>query len=148
MKRTLFFVVALFLVSGLAWAGGESSGGAPVPTAEPLFAEGGGCTLPDLSGLSAEERMSAALAAGFQVSPTPAAIQACPVTFHCNSITNCAAGPVCGLADIGQCCNSGGGVILCCTSGTIKVQRCPCQCNGNPCAIQCVNSTDIRWGCS
>lgn len=145
MKRMLVFVAALFLVSGLAWAGGESSGGAPAT--DPLFAEGGGCMLPDLSGLSEEERMSAALAAGFQVTPTPAAYPACPVTFQCNSIGNCGIGPICSLTNIGACCTSGG-FNICCMQGTIRVRRCPCVCTGTICSTVCTNSDDVRWGCS
>lgn len=148
MKRVLVFVAALFLVSGLAWAGGESSGGAPIPASDPLFAEeGGGCTLPDLSGLPEEERMSAALAAGFQVSPTPAAYPICPVTFQCNSIGNCGIGPICSLTDIGPCCTSGG-FTICCTQGTFKVRRCPCVCTGTICSTVCTNSDDVRRTCS
>jgi hypothetical protein len=146
MKRTLVFIAALFLAGGLAWAGGESSGGAPAT--HPLFAEGGGCKLPDFTGLSPEQRTAAALAAGFQVSPTYASAPACPVTFNCNRIGNCAAGKLCTLGNIGPCCDAGGGNILCCANnGNIWVQQCPCVCTGFICSSLCESSTDVQWSC-
>lgn len=138
MKRTLVLIAVLLLTGIPAWA------------EEPAIVDagGGGCMLPDLASLTAEELPAAALAAGFQlVTSAAAAVPLCPVTFHCNSIGNCAAGPLCALSDIGQCCSSGG-FRLCCLSGTIKVTRCPCRCTSTLCSSQCVASDEVNWSCS
>jgi hypothetical protein len=141
MKRTPILFAALLLTAGLAWA-------AEPATHDDLFADsGGGCMLPDLAGLSQEQIAAAALQAGLQASPTEVQVPACPVKFDCSSIFNCGIG-VCAIADIGACCQTTGGPILCCISGTIKVRTCPCVCTGNPCSFTCVNSTDVKWRCS
>lgn len=150
MKRTLVVVAALLLTVGVAWAE-EPAADAPTPAAAPADAtfEGGGCVLPDLAGLSDEEIEQAALEAGLGIQPpAQAAAPACPVKFSCNSITNCGAGSLCSLSDIGPCCTTSSGLSLCCITGTIKVRRCPCVCTGNPCALSCVNSTDVKWRCA
>jgi hypothetical protein len=142
MRRPLLLVVSLFLTASLAWAG-------DVAPNDPLFAdEGGGCMLPDLAGLSPEQAAAAALQAGFQASPNEVQVPACPVKFDCTSIGNCAAGPICSLTDIGACCQTPSGPVLCCLSGTIKVRRCPCQCTGPACSLLCASSTDVRWRCA
>lgn len=142
MKHTLVVAAVLLLTCSLAWA--EE----PMPNDELFGDASGGCMLPDLAGLSPEQISAAALEAGFQVAPTNVQVPACPVTFHCNSITNCGIGPLCALRDIGPCCTTGGGLTLCCITGqSIQVSRCRCQCTGNPCAIQCPNSTEVNWGC-
>jgi hypothetical protein len=142
MKRTLSLVAVLLLTCSIAWA--EETASAPDPVAD----SGGGCMLPDLAGMSPEQITAAALEAGFQPAPNNVQVPVCPVTFHCNSITNCGIGPLCALGNLGQCCNAGGGLTLCCISGTIKVKTCPCRCTGNPCNIQCPNSNEVNWGCS
>ena len=142
MKRTLLLAAVLLLTCSLAWA-------EEAPPADALFADsGGGCRLPDLAGLSPEQAAAAALQAGLQTSFHEVQVPACPVKFDCGSIFNCGIGPLCSLTDIGACCQTSGGPILCCTNGTIKVRQCPCQCTGNPCAISCPNSTDVKWRCS
>lgn len=146
MKRMLVFVAALFLMSGLAWAGGESSGGAPA--IQSLLAEGGGCKLPNLAGLSPEQRAAAALGAGFQISPTTVSTPACPVTFNCNHLRGCAAGTVCSLGNIGPCCDAGGGDVICCANyGNIWVVDCACECTGFNCSPLCETSVDVQWSC-
>jgi hypothetical protein len=142
MKRTLLLLAALLLVPSLDWA--EE----PAPNDDLFANSGGGCMLPDLAGLSPEQIAAAALQAGLQAAPTAVQVPACPVKFDCGSIFNCGIGPLCSLTDIGACCQTSGGPILCCTNGTIKVRQCPCQCTGNPCAISCPNSTDVKWRCS
>jgi hypothetical protein len=141
MKRALVLVAVLLLPSSLAWAE------APAPEGDLFAAGGGGCMLPDLAGLSPDQIAAAALGAGFQVSPHNVDVPACPATFHCDSLTGCAAGPLCSITDIGQCCQAGDPV-LCCLSGTIKVQRCRCECTGPVCSVLCASSTDVRWRCS
>jgi len=154
VKKSLILVVALLLSAGLAWA--EE----PVPgTASPdvsflatvaapaeAAAQEGGCALPDLAGLSEDEKEAALLAAGFEPSPT-AAEWTCPVRFSCTSLTNCGIGPACGETDIGPCC-TGGGHTYCCLFGTIKVTTCPCKCTAPACASACVNSSNVQWSCS
>jgi len=149
MKRTLILAAILLLTAGLASADpADTLSVDPVPTLDEIFAadEGGGCELPDFSGMSEEEIAQAALEAGFGMEPIQAAVPACPNTFKCNSITNCAKGPICAITDIGQCCGRGG-LVLCCISGTIKVQTCPCQCTGTFCSLLCVSSNDVSFRC-
>lgn len=156
MKQTLILAAVMLATAGLAWAEAPTAAPAemalPAATADlapgPLFADGS-CEMPDLAGLSEEEIAAAAFAAGLDTSPTAAAAAppACPVAFQCNSITNCAAGPLCSVTDIGQCCTQGP-FTLCCISGTIKVSRCPCRCTAFACSLQCVSSTNVKWGCS
>lgn len=131
MKRMLVFVGALFLACGLAQAG-----------------QGGGCKLPDFTGLSADQRMAAALGAGFQLSPTSVSTPACPVTFNCNQLRGCSAGSVCSFGNIGPCCDPGGGTIICCESpGNIWVTDCACECTGPNCSPLCETSVDVQWSC-
>lgn len=143
MRLSLILAVALLLTAGVAWA--EEA--APAETLPVL--EGGGCVLPDLAGLSDDDAEEALREAGFD---TGAAIETaapmCPTRFSCSSIVNCGIGSLCSLTDIGPCCTTSGGLGLCCTSGTIKVRRCPCRCTGNPCNIVCPQSTDVKWSCS
>jgi len=119
----------------------------PVLAAEP--SAGGGCQLPNLTGLTADQIALAALEAGFMIdsAPTPAAVPPCPVTFHCNSIANCGAGTACTVTSLGACCQPATGPKLCCISGSITVTTCPCRCTANPCAIQCINSNELNWHC-
>jgi hypothetical protein len=145
MKRTLTFLVALLCTCSLAWAEGPLPDVAPVAEA----GAGGACVLPDLAGLSPDGIAAAALEAGLQIPANNAAAPLCPTIFKCNSIANCAAGPVCALGSIGPCCTTPSGLTICCTGGlNIWVKRCPCQCTGNPCAFQCVNSTDVTRFCA
>ena len=153
MKRLLILSSLFLLVVGPTWAADTVSDAAgAVPTAgdapflgAPDWAQDdGGCQLPDLAGLSEAEAKAQIEAAGLRV--TNAAAPACPVAFSCNSITNCAAGSPCSTADLGPCCTMGG-VGLCCATGTIKVRTCPCVCTGSLCALICVASNNVKWGC-
>jgi hypothetical protein len=141
MKACLILAVVLLLTPGLAAA--EEA--APA-TADPF--EGGGCVMPDLAGLSEDDATAALRSAGFDLSPIDAAAPACPITFSCNSITNCGIGMVCSITDIGPCCTTGGGLGLCCISGSIKVRQCPCTCTGSPCSVFCPQNTDVKWRCA
>ena len=142
MPRTLLLLVTLLLMASLAWAEG------PAPSVDLFANSGGGCMLPDLAGLSPEQLAAAALQAGFQASPAEVQVPACPVKFDCTSLFHCGVGPVCSITDIGACCQTSGGPIICCISGTIKVQQCPCKCTANPCLISCPSSTDVKWRCT
>ena len=151
MKKGLVLVAILFLISSLAWAEGTAGGAATPEAVNPAdsTAVAGGCTLPDFTGLSPDQRVAAALAAGLQVSGAVNKQTAmCPTVFHCDSITNCGIGLCSPPQDIGQCCNAGGGSILCCLNGTFKVQRCHCRCTANPCDLQCGTSTNVTLQCS
>jgi hypothetical protein len=153
MKRILVPVAVVLLTTGLAWAGDPA--GATVTPDEPLAPaapaevppEDGGCVLPDLAGLTAEDQDAAFREAGFVVATVDAAPPICPTPFSCSSITNCGAGPACSLTDLGPCCASPAG-IRCCPTGTIKVVRCPCQCTGNPCSFVCAGSNNVQTFCS
>lgn len=139
MKRTLMLLACLLVTCSIAWTEG--------PTAD--LGPAGACNLPDFAGLSPEEITAAALAAGFQVGATKAAAPLCPPVFRCNSIANCAAGPLCSLGSIGPCCTAPSGLTICCTGGlNIWVQQCPCQCVGNPCSFQCVGSSNLTRFCA
>lgn len=140
MKASLILAVVLLLTPGLA----PAEEAAPA-TADPF--EGGGCVLPDLAGLSDDQAVATLRGAGFDLAPIGTAAAACPTTFMCSSMTNCGIGALCSVTDIGQCCTSGGGIGVCCVSGTIKVRQCPCVCTGNPCNVLCPQSTDVRWRC-
>src|SRR5436309_12935622 len=114
MKRALFLVAVLLLMSNLAWA--QAAGTAQASAADPRA--GGNCQLPDLAGLSPGQRAAAALSAGLQVTYVDSpAVPACPVTFQCNSIAGCARGMVCSATFLGPCCSIGGGGVLCCANG-------------------------------
>jgi hypothetical protein len=149
MKKTLVLVAILLLSGSLAWAEGLGAAAAPEAVGQVNSSPAGeGCTLPDFAGLSEDQRLAAALAAGFQIDGAiNRQVPICPTVFHCNSITNCGAGAPCSTTDIGQCCDPGGGGFICCASGTIKVRSCPCVCIGSPCAIQCTTSTDVTMHC-
>ena len=140
MKRSLFLVAALLLLSNLAWA--QAAG----TVADPRV--GGNCQLPDLAGLASGQLPAAAINAGLQMifvdSP---AIPACPETFYCNSISGCGPGPVCFETLLGPCCSTGGEA-LCCLSGNIIVVRCPCKCTGPLCSAACAASTNVTLDCS
>lgn len=141
-KRPFLLLAALLLMASLAWAEEPASSDA-------FFADsGGGCMLPDLSGMSAEQIAAASLQAGFQVAPNEVQVPACPVKFDCDSLAGCDVGPICAVSDIGQCCQTSGGPILCCIDGTIKVRRCPCECTGPVCSVLCASSTDVKFRCS
>lgn len=151
MRAYAILAVALLLTAGVAWAD-EASPDPVAPTSQELVYEdsaldGGGCMLPDLSGLSDQEATRALEDAGFDVSAVQTAAQACPTTFMCTSITNCGITGTCTVTDIGPCCTTSSGLGLCCITGTIKVRTCPCGCTGNPCNILCPQSTDVRWRC-
>lgn len=152
MKQASICVFVLLLTAGLAWAEEAPAPDAAPPADEaapaaPLF-EGGGCEMPDLTGLSEQEAETALREAGFEVSSAvETATPVCPTRFDCSSIFNCGIGPLCAVTDIGPCCTTGG-LGLCCIQGTIKVRTCPCTCTGNPCNIQCPNSSDVKWRCS
>jgi hypothetical protein len=140
MRCTLILLVSLLLTAGMAWAEDNALNA-------DFFAEsGGGCMLPDLTGLSPEQAAAAAFQAGFRTA-NEVQVPACPVRFDCDSIGNCAAGPLCSLTDIGACCQTAGGPVLCCINGTIKVRQCPCQCTGFACSLLCASSTDVKWRC-
>jgi len=154
MKLSVILTIALLLTAGLAWAE-EATPSDATPAAEQTAtapadpADGGGCMLPDLGGLGSDEAQSALLKEGFGLSSTiDTATPMCPVKFSCSSIVNCGAGSLCVAADIGPCCVTSSGLTACCIQGTIKVRSCPCVCTGNPCNIQCPNSTDVKWRCS
>jgi hypothetical protein len=145
MKRILVLSVVLLLSSALSWA--QAAGTAPAPVADPRAA-GGRCVLPDLAGLPPGQRAAAALNAGLQLTyvDTPA-YPACPTTFACNSLAGCAAGATCTNTVLGRCCRDGGAV-LCCQTGEILEQACPCQCTGAVCATsQCTSSTNVTVSC-
>jgi hypothetical protein len=95
MKKALVLVAILLLTSGLAWAEGTASGAAApeaVGQANSSPAEGG-CTLPDFTGLSPDQQLAAALAAGFQLNgAVDRQVPVCPTVFSCTSITNCGVG--------------------------------------------------------
>ncbi|MEM9553287.1 MAG: hypothetical protein AAGC60_03450 [Acidobacteriota bacterium] len=150
MKRLLILSSLIFLVVSPTWAADPAAAvltatGAALPSAPDWALDQGGCQLPDLEGLSEEEARARVEAAGMEI--TDAAAPACPVSFSCNSLTNCAAGSLCSITDIGRCCTTGGGLGLCCAMGTIKVKRCPCRCTGPACLLSCVQSADVKWGC-
>jgi hypothetical protein len=150
MKRILILVAVLLLSSALSWA--QTAGTAPAPVADPRTG-GGHCQLPNLAGLTPEQRAAAVLNAGLQVtyadvvvgSPYPA----CPTTFKCNSIDNCKAGSVCNFTVIGRCCHDGSAVLCCQDGGDIAVDRCACECplNGGGCSTVCLNSTNVSISC-
>ena len=139
MKRMLALATVLFFAAVPAWSGDE-------PVADPAWADGGGCQLPDVEGLSEAEAEAAISAAGLV--KTHAQAPACPVPFRCSSIGNCGIGPLCSVTDIGPCCTTPSGVTRCCITGTIKVQRCPCRCTGVLCSVLCASSTNVRARCS
>jgi hypothetical protein len=143
MKRVLVLLAVLFLSSTLTWAAAP----APAPVAD--SPAGGGCLLPDLAGLAPGQVAAAALNSGLQMIfvDTPP-VPACPVTFHCNSITGCGAGPLCSVSDIGPCCTTGAAVLCCGNGGDIIVQKCPCRCTGEVCSVVCASSTNVTFSCS
>jgi len=146
MQRTLVLIATLLLTGSLAWAEAPVVGATPT-AADPRLT-GGGCTLPDLAGLTREQLAAAALQAGFQMKAASAEdIQACPTVFHCNSLVGCDAAPLCSLTDIGQCCSTSG-AIICCTSGHIIVKRCRCECTGPVCSVLCPGSQEVDRTCS
>lgn len=152
MRASLIFAVVLLLTPGLAWADEPATADA-APASQTVAAdgpvlEGGGCLLPDLAGLSADDAKTALEGAGFGISPVETALPKCPVRFSCSSIVNCGIGGLCVAADIGPCCLASSGLGVCCLDGTIKVRSCPCVCTGNPCNITCPNSRDVQWNCS
>ncbi len=161
MKRASIFLCLVVLCTGVAWAEEEAEAAAPeavesvvaaesIDFGEPFGAEldGGGCELPDLTGLSDGEIGALAGDFGFSVSgQTDAQTPMCPVTSSCPNITNCGVGNPCSAAILGPCCTTSSGLGLCCVSGNIKVKKCACVCTGSPCALSCVASQYVRWGC-
>src|SRR5947208_8546934 len=145
MKRALFLVAVLLLMSNLAWA--QAAGTAPAPVADPRA--GGNCQLPDLAGLSPGQRAAAALGAGLQVTyvdTTP--VPACPVAFNCNSIAGCGQGPVCSITSLGPCCSDGGTILCCQNGGNIIEIQCACRCTGTLCASSCAQHHQVTVNCS
>lgn len=143
MKRVAFLVAVLLLMSSLAWA--QSAGPAPVPVADPRA--GGHCQLPDLAGLSPGQRAAAVINAGLQMTYVDTApAPACPVAFSCNSIAGCGAGSTCNVTVLGRCC-SDGGALLCCQTGEILEQQCPCQCTSTVCSSACTSRTNVTVSC-
>ena len=147
MKRVVILVAVLFLMSALSWA--QTAGTAPAPVADPRTG-GGHCQLPDLAGLTPEQRAAAALNAGLQmtyadtvVSPPPA----CPTAFNCSSIAGCGAGSVCAVSVLGRCCQDGGATLCCQDGGDINVNRCPCKCTGPLCSSACSSKTNVTVNC-
>jgi hypothetical protein len=148
MKRILILVAVLLLSSALSWA--QTAGTAPAPVADPRTG-GGHCQLPNLAGLTPEQRAVAALNAGLQMTyaatvtgPTPA----CPTTFKCNSIANCQAGSVCSATFLGHCCRDGNATLCCQDGGDIVVDRCACVCPfGVVCSSACTSKTNVSVNC-
>jgi hypothetical protein len=147
MKRILILVAVLFLMSALSWA--QTAGTAPAPEADPRTG-GGHCQLPNLAGLTPEQRAAAALNAGLQmtyadtvVSPPPA----CPVTYNCNSVAGCAAGSVCSATVLGRCCRDGNATLCCQDGDDIVVNRCGCVCTGTVCSSACTSKTNVSVSC-
>lgn len=150
MKRSLpWFALSLLALLLLT----PSAARAAVPDfliADSEADAGGGCVLPNLEGLSAAEQESALRGSGFELDFEPKAVRvACPATFACNSITNCAAGTNCTVVPLGtSCCTTGPGAAICCANGQqIKVKTCRCRCAANPCSTQCTNSTNVSLQC-
>ena len=140
MKRTLLLVAVLLFTCSLAWA--EEA----APQGDVATDSGGGCMLPDFTGMSADQVMAAGLAAGLQIAPTEVQVPPCPTTFLCSSLTNCGAG-ACSVTPIGQCCMPPAGPpAFCCINGIKKI-TCPCVCTGNPCLALCGTSTEVRFHC-
>jgi hypothetical protein len=151
MRSSLLFALALLLTAGLAWADGAAPTDAVQTDGEVALAEGGGCMLPDLAGLSDEEADAALREAGFGVSDVgavEAAAPLCPTRFSCSSLVNCGIAGYCSLSDIGPCCTVSTGLRLCCIQGSIKVRTCPCGCTAYPCESTCPQSSDVQWSCS
>jgi hypothetical protein len=145
MKRALFLVAVLFLMSNLAWA--QAAGTAPSPVADPRA--GGNCQLPDLAGLSPGQRAAAAINAGLEMTFVDSpAVPACPATFQCDSIAGCARGMVCAATILGPCCNFGTGVLCCANGGSLVEVQCPCKCTGPLCSSACASSTNVTLNCS
>lgn len=147
MKRVLILVVVLFLMSALSWA--QTAGTAAAPVADPRTG-GGHCQLPNLAGLTPDQRAVAALNAGLQVtyadivvSPPPA----CPTAFACNSVAGCGAGSVCTATFLGRCCRDGGATLCCQDGGDIVVTRCGCVCTGPLCSSACSTKTNVSVNC-
>lgn len=148
--RRLFLVVALSFVAVLGLAASPARAEVPDFLASNMEASaGGGCVLQDLDGLSEAERENALRGFGFELDLEPKATRAaCPATFNCSSIGNCAAGTNCSLVSLGaSCCTVSPGVAICCASGPIKVKTCRCRCAGIPCSSQCINSNNVSLQC-
>jgi hypothetical protein len=151
MRKALVLVAILLLTSSLAWAEG-AAGAIAAPEARgqaDTGASGGGCTLPDFTGLSRDQRVAAALGAGLQVSRAVNALTPlCPTSFfYCTTITNCKVGSSCTYENLGQCCDLGDGDLLCCAQGSLKFRHCLCTCSAYPCPLECLDSTDARLVC-
>ncbi len=146
MKRALFLVAVLFLLSNLAWA--QTAGTASAPVADPRSG-GGNCQLPDLAGLSPAQVAAAALNAGLKMTfvDTPT-VPACPVTFHCDSIANCARSQACFAAILGPCCSDGSAILCCQNGGNLVETTCGCKCTGELCSSACSQSHEVGLSCS
>jgi hypothetical protein len=148
MKRILILVAVLLLSSILSWA--QAAGTASAPVADPRTG-GGHCQLPNLAGLTPEQRAVAALNAGLQMTyaatPVGSPYPACPTTFKCNSVAGCGAGPVCSLTVLGRCCHDGAAVLCCQDGGEIVVNRCGCVCAGTVCSSACSTKTNVTVSC-
>ena len=143
MKRVLVLLAVLFLIHSLAWA--EETQRAP--QAAPA---GGHCVLPDLSQLSPDQVMIAALQAGLEITPktSDAPIMACPTLSQCSDVPGCGlSGGVCTSAILGKCCTTGAAV-LCCPN-EIVVTRCPCHCVSEDCpALRCNANSQVTRSCT
>jgi hypothetical protein len=147
MKRALFLVAVLFLMSTMTWA--QGAGTAPAPVADPRVAGSGNCQLPDLAGLSPGQVAVAAMGSGLKLTyvddPT---VPACPVAFNCNSITGCGQGPVCSLTSLGPCCSEGGAILCCQGGGDIIETQCACRCTATLCVSTCTQHHQVSVNCT
>jgi hypothetical protein len=147
MKRILILVAVLFLMSALSWA--QTAGTAPAPVADPRTG-GGHCQLPNLAGLTPEQRAAAILNAGLQVTYADTVVglpPACPTTYNCNSVAGCATGSVCNATVLGRCCRDGNATLCCQDGGDIVVNRCGCVCTGTVCSTACTSKTNVAVNC-
>ena len=163
MKRVLIVCLITFFSVGVVWAEGTSEERAAAAEQAPaavelaplnlggdLFAEAeaGGCSMPDLSGLSDEDAKAALIASGFEVSEqVQAQLPMCPVVSSCNSVGNCGVGSPCALSIVGPCCQSTAGVACCAGGLNIVKSECPCVCTSTLCSLQCAQTTQVRSRC-
>jgi hypothetical protein len=154
MKNALMLAAILLLTSTLAWAegaAGPAAAGEVMSQAGTVSAEGG-CNLPSFAGLSADQRLAAAVAAGFQTSQA-LDVQTAPLcpevsNFHCTDIANCKLGSMCSTQSLGPCCDLGDGILACCATGSIRVRQCLCTCTRSPCWLDCLDGSETTITCS
>lgn len=148
MKSLMILASALILGAGALPASEVSL----FDPAAPEFAasEGGGCQLPDLTGLSDLEILAAIEGTGVEARPGVAAqAPLCPTLSQCSSIANCGinAGS-CSSVILGPCCTTSSGLGLCCLPPkNIVVTTCNCTCTANPCAIACAGAKNVGRRC-